>query len=381
MRALLDEQAVFHDEDEVGVDDRLQLVRHHHGGHVLARGVDHLDHRALDERVERARRLVAQQQPRPLEQRARHGDALPLAARERLAALADARVEAAGGALRPRGEAHLLGRLEHALAARREVAVLDVVQERVVEEHGLLRHERELLAQRADRDLAQVLSVERDRAAVGVVGAQDELEHRALARAARADDGRLRARGELEGDTAYALRRGGVVAEGDVLEAQRAAVGEPERRRVRRRDDLRHAAEQLQQLAQIGERLADLLVGEAEGAEWRVQLEQQAVHRRHVADGEHAAERAARAHGEGAAEAGAEEERLAEVERRDDGHVVDAEPLGLPEEAVVLLDLVPARRRQPSGSGELARAEAPPPSRASTRWWRTLWWRTLAAAP
>jgi hypothetical protein len=64
VRALLDEQAVLHDEDEVGVDDRLQLVRHHHGGHVPARGVDHLDHRALDERVERARRLVAQQQPR-----------------------------------------------------------------------------------------------------------------------------------------------------------------------------------------------------------------------------------------------------------------------------------------------------------------------------
>jgi len=84
VRALLDEQAVLHDEDEVGVDDRLQLVRHHHGGHVPARGVDHLDHRALDERVERARRLVAQQQRGPAEQRARHGDALPLAARERL---------------------------------------------------------------------------------------------------------------------------------------------------------------------------------------------------------------------------------------------------------------------------------------------------------
>ena len=66
------------------------------------------------------------------------------------------------------------------------------------------------------------------------------------------------------------------------------------------------------------------------------------MHRRDVADGEHAAERAARAHGEGAAQARAEEERLAEVERGDDSHVVDAEPLRLPEEAVVLLDLVPA---------------------------------------
>ena len=33
---VLDEQAVGHDEDEVGVDDRLQLVRHQHGGHVGA---------------------------------------------------------------------------------------------------------------------------------------------------------------------------------------------------------------------------------------------------------------------------------------------------------------------------------------------------------
>ena len=78
VRALLDEQAVLHDEDEVGVDDRLQLVRHHHGGHVPARGVDHLDHRALDERVERARRLVAQQQRRPLEERALFLLLLPL---------------------------------------------------------------------------------------------------------------------------------------------------------------------------------------------------------------------------------------------------------------------------------------------------------------
>ena len=46
VRALLDEQAVGHDEDEVGVGDRLQLVRHQHGGHVGAGRVAH--HRDCD---------------------------------------------------------------------------------------------------------------------------------------------------------------------------------------------------------------------------------------------------------------------------------------------------------------------------------------------
>ncbi len=68
-------------------------------------------------------------------------------------------------------------------------AVGDVVRDRVVEEHGLLRHERDLLAQRPQRDVADVDAVDENRAFLDVVEPRNQVHERGLARAAQTDDG------------------------------------------------------------------------------------------------------------------------------------------------------------------------------------------------
>ena len=88
-----DAPAVEHD-DAVGVLDRRQPVRDHDRGASAHQRIERGLHLALRFRVERRGRLVEDQQRRVLEERARDGDALALAARQAHAVLADHRVEA-----------------------------------------------------------------------------------------------------------------------------------------------------------------------------------------------------------------------------------------------------------------------------------------------
>ena len=96
MGSALGDPPVVEDEDAVGVADGAQAVRDEE---ARARAHDALE-RALHDRlalgVERARRLVEDQDPRVLQQRARDGQALPLAAGEVDAALAEPRAVAVG---------------------------------------------------------------------------------------------------------------------------------------------------------------------------------------------------------------------------------------------------------------------------------------------
>ena len=94
MGATLDDAAVLHDDDLVGVFDGGEPMRDDQ-----RRAIAHeLDQRLLDAPlgfvVERRRGLVEDQDGRVLEQRARDGDALALAARQQRAAIADRGVEA-----------------------------------------------------------------------------------------------------------------------------------------------------------------------------------------------------------------------------------------------------------------------------------------------
>ena len=91
MRAEFDRPAVLDDADPVGIDDGLQAVRHHDGGAPDAQLVQRLLHLALGFGVERRRRLVEQDDRRLLQEGARDGDALALAARQLGALLADVR--------------------------------------------------------------------------------------------------------------------------------------------------------------------------------------------------------------------------------------------------------------------------------------------------
>ena len=117
-------------------------------------------HQPLGLGVERGGGLVEDEDGRVLEQGARDGDALPLPAGEPAPPLADHGVVAARqvedevvgeGRARRRLDARLVHVVE---------AVGDVGAHGVVEEHRLLGHEADLLAQARERDLADVHAVD-----------------------------------------------------------------------------------------------------------------------------------------------------------------------------------------------------------------------------
>ena len=80
----------------------------------------------------------------------------------------------------------------------------DVGAHGVVEEHRLLRHEADLLAQARERRVAHVDAVDQDRALGHVVEARQQVDERGLAGAARAHDRHHLARGAPEARRAAA---------------------------------------------------------------------------------------------------------------------------------------------------------------------------------
>ena len=144
--ALGDPAAIEHD-DLVGIDDGRQAMGDHHGGAAAA----HLFQRALDlllgAGVERAGRLVEQQDVRVLQDGAGDRHPLLLAARQLQAALADRRLVAQRQRHDEVVDARQPRRLLDLLAGAVGPAVADVVEDRVVEQHGVLRHHADRRAQ------------------------------------------------------------------------------------------------------------------------------------------------------------------------------------------------------------------------------------------
>lgn len=101
-----------------------------------------------------------------------------------------------------------------------------------MEERCVLRHDSDRLSQRLELDVLDVLPINRDAAAAGVVEAEEEAEHGRLSAPTRADDGDLFARGDREGDVLedWSIR---VVAERNVFKSDLAAVRQRQRLRVR----------------------------------------------------------------------------------------------------------------------------------------------------
>ena len=109
------------------------------------------------------------------------GELRPLLADQRIVAHRQAHDEIVG-VRGLRGGDDLLLRLH-------DVAVGDVVPDRVVEEDRLLGHDRDLSPERLDGDVADVTAVDRDRPFRHVVKAGDQVDERCLSPAAHADEG------------------------------------------------------------------------------------------------------------------------------------------------------------------------------------------------
>ena len=147
--------------------------------------------------VERRGGLVEQQQRRVLEERARDGDALALAAGEFHAALADDGAHA-GRQLFDEVAARRDRSFEHLVVGRVRPAVADVLHDRAMEHRNVLRHDADGLAQAVLRDARDVLPVDQNAAALHVVEALQQREQRRLAAAGMADQADALARPEAE---------------------------------------------------------------------------------------------------------------------------------------------------------------------------------------
>ena len=208
------EPPVVDDRDLVGDLHRLVLVvRHEHRRHVhdVVELPQPLAELGADAGVERAERLVEEEHLRLGRERAGEAHALPLPARE-LRRVAVAEVL----------ELHEVQELVDALGDLRLRALAHLEAERDVLAHGHVLERRVVLEDEADvallrRERRRVLAGEEDLAGVGRLEPGDDPEQRRLARAARPEERRERARLDVERD---------VVERDEVAEALRDVADE-----------------------------------------------------------------------------------------------------------------------------------------------------------
>src|SRR4051812_19469375 len=155
---------------------------------------------SFSEGVERRGRLVEDKDRRPLQNRARDGDALLFASRKLEAALADRGLVAVGEKADEAVDLRQARRLLHLLAGGLPAAVLDVVADGVVEQHRVLRNHADRGAQGCLRDVGYVLTIDENAPARRLVEAEQKPRDGRLAGARGADDRHGLARGHLERD-------------------------------------------------------------------------------------------------------------------------------------------------------------------------------------
>jgi hypothetical protein len=216
---------LIHHENQIGVGNRRQPVRDHDGRASAGQPRELAQYRALGARIQRRGRLVEDDDARIFQQRARDGDPLPLAAGEPHATLAHARVIVLGQPFHELVElCRARGPYDVGAGGARS-AVRDVVRDRFVEQHRVLRHDADRLADAAPGDVAQVLAVDPNLAAGRLVQAKQQLRERRLARAAAAHDGDRRAGRSAERHAVeHEPRR--VIAEIDVVELDLARIND-----------------------------------------------------------------------------------------------------------------------------------------------------------
>ncbi len=223
MRALFDDPAGLQHHDAVGVD---------HGGQAV--GDDDRRPPALDRfqrvedfrlgpRIERAGRFVQDQDRRVFQQRAGDGNPLLFAARQVQPSFADPRLEPVGQALDEAADRRAARRSRHLFRARALAAIGDVVADRVVEQHGILRDDADRGAQARLRHLCNILPVHGHAPAGQVVETVEDARERRLARPRRPDHRHRLSRCDDQVDALQYVAVG-IIAEADILEPHLAPL-------------------------------------------------------------------------------------------------------------------------------------------------------------
>ncbi len=189
MITLFDDPAVLHHEDHVGAADRRQPVGDHETRPIRPQRV----HGFLDEHlgagVDRAGRLVEDQDRRIAEERPGDRHQLLLAGRDVAALVVDDRVVPVGEGAHESIHVRDPGGLVDLLVGGIRIAVPQVVADRAAEQPGVLQHHADVGAELVAREAGDVTPVEGDPTRVELVEPHDEVHERRLARTGRADDG------------------------------------------------------------------------------------------------------------------------------------------------------------------------------------------------
>ena len=301
----------------MGIGNRRQAVGDDQRGLAL-RGTFQLRlDRPLVGRVERRGGLVEDHHRRVLQQRAGDRHALLFATRQFQTALADHRrvaqrrggdeVVDVGGA----GRRFDLG------LSRAGTAIADVVADRVVEQHRVLRHDADGLAQAGLGDAADVLAVDGDAPAADIVEAVQQPRQRALAGSGGTDHCHSLAGRHLEAD-AVQDRPGSLVAELDILEADHA-LGHAQLGGTRGICHLALALQQGKHPVQVGQALLDLAVQHAKEIQRDVELDQKGIDHHQVTQRQSAFDHALGGAPEHRDQAQRDDQLLAGVEQRQSG--------------------------------------------------------------
>ena len=200
VRAYRGDRAVVHDDDLIGVLDG----RHALSDDELGRVGDLFAERLADERVrlgiDRRRRVVEDQYLWLFEQCARNAKSLLLTARDVAAALLDVGVVLVGEALNELVRLCEFADAHQLLVCRVGVAPAQILLDRAREEHVLLQHDRDLIAQCLDVVIAHVYAAHLDAALGHVIKPRDEVDQRSLGAARAAQNAYRLPRLDLEID-------------------------------------------------------------------------------------------------------------------------------------------------------------------------------------
>ncbi|KAH0442305.1 P-loop containing nucleoside triphosphate hydrolase protein, partial [Aureobasidium melanogenum] len=285
MRALFDHAAMLHHENPVRVHHGGKPMRDHDRRAALCEACQFGLDRAFGARVERRRRLVENDNARVFQNGASNRDALTLTPRQAHATFADAGVVMIR---QPLDElVQLCGtRGAHDIRTRGGgPPVRNVVGNRLVEQHGVLRHDADGFAQALLRHLAQILAVDPDGATVGLIEPEQELHNGRLARPAAADHGQRLARIGMEIDIAQDRPRR-VVAKVHVLEVDLADAHD-QRLRGGFVDVLAHSParrENREHALDVDHRVISLAKDEAERIQGHADLNQVRINQNQIPD-------------------------------------------------------------------------------------------------
>ena len=188
MGAFLDNGPLVHHEDAVGLQHSGEAVRDDQRRAVLHDIFQRRLHQNFVLGVERGGRLVEQQYGSVLQDGARNGEPLALAARQGHPALADGRVISLVEMADEFGRRRALGGGLDLLHRRGRAAVADVFGNAGTKDRRILRHQREAGTQLRGVNLANVDAIERHRSRLGIVETHQQLEHGRLSGTRRTDN-------------------------------------------------------------------------------------------------------------------------------------------------------------------------------------------------